>query len=412
MKKIIIITGILFLYMSLCSYAITPKVIPGSDLLFTKYFKYIKGKRLGVVTNPTAILSDGRHLVDALYDNKDVKVVALFGPEHGIRADTTGAVENSRDSATGIPIFSLYGKTYKPTPDMMKNIDVLIFDIQDVGARFYTFISTLGYAMEAASEKGIPIIVLDRPNPIRGVYVDGPVALDSLESFVAYAPIPIAYGMTIGELALMYNDEGWLHNGKKCNLIVAKMEGWNRNMWYDQTGLKWIKPSPNMISLSTAIVYPGTCIFEGTNVSEGRGTDKPFEYIGAPWLNAVEAVKDLNHFNLDGVKFETVQKTPVLTPNNTAKPKYFNQKCNDIYIHVINRNIFKPIESALYLLWEIKKNNPENFKWREKAFDRLCGTPEVRLMLNKGKTPEEIISSWQKDQNNFKKIRSKYLLYK
>jgi uncharacterized protein YbbC (DUF1343 family) len=411
MKKISIIFVFLFLLLSLSSYTITPKVIPGADLLFTKYFKYIKGKRLGVVTNSTGILSDGRHLVDALYGNKEVKIAALFGPEHGIRADTTGSVDNSIDPVTGIPVFSLYGKTYKPTPEMMNNIDVMIFDIQDVGARFYTFISTLGFVMEAASEKGIPMIVLDRPNPIRGIYVDGPVALDSMESFVAYAPIPTAYGMTIGELALLYNQEGWLHNGKKCDLIVAKMEGWERNMWYDQTGLKWIKPSPNMSSLSTAIVYPGTCFFEGTNVSEGRGTDKPFEYIGAPWLNAVKTAKDLNQFNLGGVKFEPIETTPVLTPNNAAKPKYFNQKCNDIYIKVTDRNIFKPLESALYLLWEIKKSNPDNFKWREKAFDRLCGTPEVRLMLDQGKTPEEIITAWQKDLDNFKKIRSKYLLY-
>ena len=411
MKKVIIIFGFLFLVISLSTYIIVPKVIPGANLLFTTYFKYIKGKRLGVVTNSTAILSDGRHLVDALYENKDVKIVALFGPEHGIRTNTTGSVDNSVDPVTGIPIFSLYGKTYKPTPDMMKNIDVLIFDIQDVGARFYTFISTLGFVMEAASEKGIPIIVLDRPNPIRGVYVDGPAALDSMESFVAYAPIPTAYGMTIGELALMYNKEGWLHNGKKCNLIIAKMEGWTRNMWYDQTGLKWIKPSPNMSYLSTAIVYPGTCFFEGTNISEGRGTDKPFEYIGAPWLNAVEIAKDLNHYSLGGVKFKAIETIPVLIPNNATQPKYFNQKCNDVYIKVTDRNIFKPLESALYLLWEINKNNPENFKWKENVFDRLCGTPEVRLMLNEGKTPEEIISSWQKDLDKFKKIRSKYLLY-
>ena len=401
MKKALILIVIILFAVNIFPSENNPKVKTGADLLFTKYFKYIKGKNIGVITNPTALLSDGRHLVDALYENKEVKIAALFGPEHGIRADTTGAVKNSIDPITGIPVYSLYGKTYKPTSAMMKNIDVLIFDIQDVGARFYTFISTLGLAMEAASEKGIPIIVLDRPNPIRGEYVDGPVALDSMESFVAYAPIPAAYGMTIGELALMYNQEGWLHNGKKCNLIVAKMEGWTRNLWYNQTGLKWIKPSPNMTSLSTAIVYPGTCIFEGTNVSEGRGTDKPFEYIGAPWLNAVEAAKDLNHYNLEGVKFEPIQITPVKTPNNAAQPKYFNQKCNDVYIKVTDRNIFKPVESALYLFWEIKKNCPENFKWREKTFDRLCGTPKVRLMLDEGKSPGEIISSWKEDLNIF-----------
>ena len=411
MKRIIIIFSLLLFLVNQSYSANNPKVLTGADLLFTKYFKYIKGKRLGVITNPTSVLSDGRHLVDALYENKNVEIKALFGPEHGIRADTTGSIENSIDTKTGIPVYSLYGKTYKPTPEMMKNIDILIFDIQDVGARFYTFISTLGFAMEAASEDGIPIIVLDRPNPIRGLYVDGPVALDSMESFVAYATIPTAYGMTIGELAQMYNREGWLHNGHKCKLIIAKMEGWTRNLWYDQTGLKWIKPSPNMASLSTAIVYPGTCIFEGTNVSEGRGTDKPFEYIGAPWLNAVKAADELNNYNLKGVKFEAIHVTPVKTPNNATKPKYFDQKCNDIYVKVTDRNIFKPIESAIYLLWEIKKNNPESFEWREKAFDMLCGTPEVRLMLEAGKSPEEIISSWQKGLDKFKKIRSRYLLY-
>ncbi|MGA9291821.1 MAG: DUF1343 domain-containing protein [Ignavibacteriaceae bacterium] len=411
MKKVIIIIGFIFLSVNIFSSANEPKVETGADLLFTKYFKYIKGKRLGLITNPTSVLSDGRHLADALYENKNVEVTALFGPEHGIRADTTGSIENSIDTKTGIPIYSLYGKTYKPTPDMMKNIDILIFDIQDVGARFYTFISTLGFAMEAAAEKGIPFIVLDHPNPIRGLYVDGPVALDSMESFVAYAPIPIAYGMTIGELAQMYNEEGWLHNGRKCNLIIAKMEGWTRNLWYDQTELKWIKPSPNMVSLSTAVVYPGTCLFEGTNVSEGRGTDKPFEYIGAPWLNAAKEADELNNYHLKGVRFEAIKVTPVRTASNATSPKYLNQKCNDIYVHITDRNIFKPVEAAIYLLWEIKKDNPENFEWREKAFDRLCGTPEVRLMLDDGKTPKEIISSWQKDLNKFKKIRSGYLLY-
>ncbi len=383
----------------------------GADLLLTKYFKYVKGKRVGIVTNPTAILSDGRHIVDALYENKDVNVVALFGPEHGVRADTTGPVANSVDKKTGVPIYSLYGKTYKPSTEMMKNVDILVFDIQDVGARFYTFISTLGFAMEAAAERGIPIIVLDRPNPIRGVYVDGPVALDSMQSFVAYAPIPTAYGLTMGELAKMYNGENWLHNGKKCKLIVAEMDGWRRNMWYDQTGLKWIKPSPNMPTIATATVYTGTCIFEGTNISEGRGTEKPFEYIGAPWVDAVKAAADLNKFNLKGVKFEAIEVTPTIQPNNARAPKYNNEKCHDVYVHVTDRNSFEPVAAGLYLVWELKKNHPDNFKWRERAFDRLCGTPAVRQMLDAGKNPKEIIATWQKDLDHFKQIRKKYLIY-
>ncbi len=390
----------------------TPKVKTGADLLFTKYFHLIKGKNVGLVTNHTGILSNGMHIADALFENKQVHLVALFGPEHGVRGDTTGPVGNSIDKKTGVTAYSLYGKTYKPTPEMMKGIDVMIFDIQDVGARFYTFISTLGFTMEAAAEKGIPFIVLDRPDPIGGFYVDGPVAEDSMRSFVAYAPIPTAYGMTTGELAEMYNGEGWLHNGKKCNLIVAKMDGWNRHMWYDQTGLKWIKPSPNMPTLATATVYTGTCIFEGTNVSEGRGTDKPFEYIGAPWLNAEKIAAELNELKLKGVKFESLDLTPTMRPNNAYAPKYNNQKCSDVYVKVTDRNTFEPVRAGLYLLWAIRKDDPGKFKFKDKTFDRLCGTPEVREMLEQGKTPEEIFASWEPALSHFKKLRANYLLYK
>ena len=250
-------------------------VVVGADVLIHQREDLIKGKRIGLVTNHSGLLANGEHIADALHQMSDVTLVALYGPEHGVRGDTTGPLQNGTDPGTGVPVYSLYGATYKPTPEMLKGVEVLVFDIQDVGARFYTYISTLGNVMSAAAENHIPIIVLDRPNPVTGLYVDGPVLEDSLKSFVGYAPIPIAYGMTMGELAEMYNGEGWLDNGVKAELTVVRLQNWKRSMWYDQTGLRWVRLSPNMPTLNTAIPYTGTCLVEGINVSEGRGTDRP-----------------------------------------------------------------------------------------------------------------------------------------
>ncbi len=384
----------------------------GADLLIKDNIALIKGKTLGLVVNQASVLSDGRHLVNALSEEKAVRIGALFSPEHGIRGDTTSAVEDTVDKETGVPIFSLYGKTYKPTPEMLKGIDVLIYDLQDVGAKFYTNLSTLGFAMEAASEKGIPIIVLDRPNPIRGTYVDGPVTDDSMRSFVGYATIPIAHGLTVGELAQMYNGESWLHNGRKADLTVVKMEGWARNMWHDQTGLAWTKPSPNMPALSTATVYTGTCFFEGTNVSEGRGTDKPFELIGAPWLDTERLVPELNRLSLPGVEFEGARFIPALKPGNTHPPKYDGEPCNGVFIKVTDRDKFEPVKAGLYLLWAIKNGHPKAFEWKTATIDRLAGTAELRNMLDEEKTPQEIISTWQAGLKKYVFLRSKYLIYK
>lgn len=387
-------------------------VLTGADILLTEKIDLLKGKNLGLVVNHSALLSDGTHIVDAIYARKDMKILALFGPEHGIRGDTTGSIANAVDLKTGIPIYSLYGKTYKPTPEMLKGIDMLIFDIQDVGARFYTFISTLGFVMEAAAESHIPVMVLDRPNPITGLYVDGPITEDTLKSFVAFAPIPIVYGLTIGELAQMYNEAGWLKNKVKANLTVIKMKNWERSMWYDQTGLTWIKPSPNMPFLSTAIVYPGSCLFEGTNVSEGRGTEKPFEYIGATWIDANKVISELKKVNLHSVSFEPVEFTPEWYKFNARPPKYYNEKCSGIYIHVTDRNTFESVKAGIALLWAIKKIHPDKFEWRKSTIDRLAGTTNIRLLIDKGKTPEEIFNSWKEGLDHFKKIREHCLLYK
>ncbi|MGE5680142.1 MAG: exo-beta-N-acetylmuramidase NamZ domain-containing protein [Bacillota bacterium] len=415
MKKLLLMTTLLTAALLLASGTMTAKdnkVRTGADLLFTKYFKLIKGKNIGLVTNHTGLLSDGRHIADVLHENKEVKLVALFGPEHGVRGDTTGAVSDAVDQKTGVQAFSLYGKTYKPTKEMMKGIDVLIYDIQDVGARFYTYISTLGHVMEAAAENNIPIIVLDRPNPIRGVRFDGFVTEDTMKSFVAYGKIPVEHGMTVGELAKLYNGEGMLQNGKKADLTVIKMEGWKRNMWYDQTGLKWIRTSPNLPLIQTAVVYPGTCFFEGLNISEGRGTDKPFELIGAPWINNEKAAKLLNDKKIKGVEFKPVEFTPVIKPNNARPPKYNNQVCKGIYVDVKDRNSFEPVKAGVYLLWAFKQTNSDSIQWRKQTIDKLAATPKLREMIDSGKTAEEIFSAWKGELDGFKAVRQKYLLYK
>lgn len=410
MKKIFLIL-FFFLFGTLIT-AQNAKVKTGADLLFSKYFDMIKGKKIGLVTNHTGLLSDGRHLADVLHENKDVQLIALFGPEHGVRGDTTGAVEDAVDKKTGVPAYSLYGKIYKPTPQMMKGVEVLIYDIQDVGARFYTYISTLGHVMEAAAENNVPIIVLDRPNPITGIHFDGFVTDDTLKSFVAFGKIPVQHGLSVGELAELYNGEKMLEGGRKADLKVIKMEGWKRDMWYDQTGLKWVKTSPNLPVLETAEVYPGTCFFEGVNISEGRGTERPFQYIGTPWADENKVAQLLKDKNLKGVEFKAVEFTPKFLPNNARPPKFNGKVCKGVYLNVTDRNTFEPVKAGVYLLWAFKKVNPDSLQWRVRTIDRLAATPRLRMMIDAGKSPEEIVKSWQKELADFKKVRAKYLLYK
>jgi uncharacterized protein YbbC (DUF1343 family) len=385
----------------------------GAEILIEKHLDLIKGKKIGIVTNHTGILPDGRHIVDVLNEIEGVKIVALFGPEHGIRGEVPDgkSISHGVDAKTGIPVFSLYGEVKKPTEEMLKDIDVLIFDIQDVGARFYTYISTMSYCMEACAEMGKKFIVLDRPNPIRGVYVDGPILEPRFKSFVGLHPIPVAHGMTVGELAKMFNDEGWLENAVKADLTVVKMENYSRKMWFDQTGLPWVKPSPNMMTLKTAIVYTATCFIEGTNVSEGRGTQHPFEWIGAPWIDGEKLAKELNYYKLPGVKFEPISFTPTDIEKVTVDPKYEGEKCGGVYLNVYDREKFEPVKVGVYILYALKKLYPDKFKWRTAGQDRLWGTDKVRLMIDEGKKPDEIIKTWEDDVKKFLSIRQKYLLY-
>ncbi len=401
------------LLLAAVSFGQTVTVVSGADNLLANRMDLIRGKRVGLVTNHSALLANGHHLVDSLAHMPDVKLVALFGPEHGIRGDAPDGrtVREGIDPVTGVPVYSLYGKVTKPNDEMLKNVDVLLYDIQDVGVRFYTFVSTMCLSMEAAAEKHIPFVVLDRPDPIRGTAVDGPVRLDSLKSFVGWAPIPVMYGMTIGELAQMVNGEGWLEHGVKANLVVVPMTGWKRGLWYDETGLAWTKPSPNITTMNTEIVYPGTCFIEGTNVSEGRGTLHPFEYLGAPWLPADRVAALLNSAALPGVRFDTVRFTPVDIPHVASDPKYKGMECRGISINLTDRNTYEPVVTGVAILAALRSAAPDSFVMRSRI-DRLTGTPLVRTMIMEGKSAGEIAASWKDELAAFNSVREKYLLYR
>ncbi len=383
----------------------------GADMLVAEHLDLIEGKTIGIITNHTALLSNGVHLVDTLFHTKGVKIKALFGPEHGVRGKAPAGkhVGNAVDSATGIPVFSLYGKIRKPTKEMLKGIDLLVFDIQDIGARYYTYISTLYYSLEGAAENNIPIIVLDRPNPIGGINVDGPLGKKGYRSFVGIAPIPIIHGMTMGELAKFFNSE-MLPNNLHAKLTVVKLQNWKHQEYYDETGLRWISPSPNMTNLETAIVYPGMCLIEGTNVSEGRGTIAPFLKIGAPFIDSDKLIQALMKEPIKGVKLLPVSFVPVDIPHRAVNPKYKGEKCNGILIHVTNRKTFQSLRFGIFLLYELHKLYPKQFKLK-KWIDKLYGSKGLREAIENGKTPEEIFATWNNDLIKFKKTRKKFLIY-
>lgn len=383
-------------------------VKPGIEVLLQKGLHLIEGKRVGLITNMTGVDSQGRHSADLVRATPGVELVALFAPEHGLRGDRQAGeyVPSYVDPVTGLPVYSLYGETRKPTPAMLRGIDVLIFDIQDVGARFYTYVYTMAYAMEAAAEHGIPFIVLDRPNPIGGEIVEGPVLDPSLSSFVGLYPIALRHGMTVGELALYFNSEF----GIGAELTVVPMEGWSRSMWFDETGLPWIPPSPNMRTLATATVYPGMGLIEGTNVSEGRGTDAPFETVGAPWIDGERLAAELNALGLPGVRFHPVVFTPTAS-------KYEGQRSEGVRIEVTDRTRYASVTTGLHLIATLKRLYPQDFAWRAPDrsgryfFDQLSGDRTVRQKLDAGVPVPAIVQSWQEALDAFLARRARYLLY-
>jgi uncharacterized protein YbbC (DUF1343 family) len=364
------------------------------------------GKRVGIIANHTSYNSEGKYIVDVFRAMGDVRVVALFSPEHGLRGleEAGEKVADEKDPVSGLPVYSLYGRTTKPTPKMLADVDVLVFDIQDVGARFYTYLYTMSLSMEAAAEAGKRFVVLDRPNPIDGVQVEGPVLDPKLASFVGLYPIPVRYGLTVGELARMVNGEGWLAKGAKADLTVVPLTGWRRGMWYDQTGLRFIKPSPNMPDLETATLYPGLCLLEGTNVSEGRGTPKPFRQFGAPWIDPDALAARLNALSLPGLRFRPTSFTP-------TSSKFQGQKCLGVEITITDRTRLEPFWTGVLIINELHRLYPDKLEWRSAHFDRLCGTSTIREAITAGKPLADLKTSWATECKTFEQTRRRYLLY-
>jgi uncharacterized protein YbbC (DUF1343 family) len=380
----------------------------GIEVLLDDQKELIEGKRVGLITNPTGVDQELNSIVDLLHNDPEVELTALYGPEHGVRGSAQAGeyVEFYTDEKTGLPVYSLYGATKKPTPEMLENVDVLLFDIQDVGTRFYTYIYTMAYAMEAAKENDIPFIVLDRPNPLGGTEVEGPVLETPYKSFVGNYEIPLRHGMTVGELAKLFNEEFEIG----ADLTVVKMKGWKRDMYYDETGLQFVMPSPNMPTLDTALVYPGAALIEGTNVSEGRGTTKPFELIGAPFINADNLAQQLNSLNLKGVSFRAASFTPSIS-------KHAGKLSHGIQIHITDRDEFEPVKTGLHIVKSIHDLYPEDFAFRAEDsrgisfFDQLIGNGWVRDAIEEGKSVEWIESQWKDELKDFNKVRKDYLMY-
>lgn len=391
------------------------KVTVGADRLFSEYEYLIKGKNVALVSNHTGILSDGTHLADALFNYKDANLKVLFGMHFNIRSNDYSLPkdkEDDLDAQTGLPKYSLYGERHKPTKQMLKDVDVILFDIQEVGARFYEHINILGFVLEAASENDIEVIVLDRPNPITGIKTDGFITDNEfLFSFGAFGKLPVIHGMTMGEIAKMYNGEKMLRGEKQTTLHVVEMLGWKRDMWYDETGLKWIKPSPNLPDFDSMLTYTGTCLFEGINVSAGRGTDKPFQYIGAPWIDNLTVVNTLDTLNLPGVHFEPITFTPKKMDFHSRDPYLANEVCNGINVTITDRNLFDSYRVGISMLWAIHKVHPEKMIWDKETMNRLVGTTRLEHMIYEDKNPSQIFESWENELNRFNKIRAKYLLY-
>jgi uncharacterized protein YbbC (DUF1343 family)/CubicO group peptidase (beta-lactamase class C family) len=373
-------------------------VLCGIDVLEQNHFESLAGKRIALVTNHTGVDLQGNRTVDVLAAAQEVHLTKLFSPEHGLFGQADAKVADAVDPKTGLHVYSLYGKTEKPTPEMLKDIDAIVYDIQDVGARFYTYTTTLGYCMEAAAASKIPIFVLDRPNPITGLMVDGPLADEDDLSFIAFAPIPISHGMTHGELARFFNDERHIH----CDLHVIAMKNWKRSMWWDQSQRMWINPSPNMRNTNQAMLYPGVCLLEATNVSVGRGTDQPFEMFGAPWIDGRKLAEALNAGDVPGLRFVPI----TFTPNSS---KFSGKTCQGCYIEVIDREAVEPVRAGLVIAWTLRQLFGDAFQ--VDLVGHLMRNKETLEMLKRAGDPRLLWRTWEKQLKEFETARTKYLIY-
>lgn len=412
MKKLLLCA--LLGMMSLSTTAKAPKVLTGIDMLERQNFKPLQGKRIGLITNPTGVNRYLKSTIDILHDAPNVQLVALYGPEHGVRGDIyAGAkVQDQKDEKTGLPIFSLYGKTRKATKEMLHGIDALVYDIQDIGSRSFTFISTMGLAMEAAAENGIELIVLDRPNPLGGLHIEGNVVEDDCVSFVSQFRIPYIYGLTCGELAKMLNGERMLANGVQCKLTVIKMKGWKRKMTFADTGLPWIASSPHIPQALTAWYYPTTGIVgELGYLSIGVGYTLPFQLFAASWIDAEELANAMNAQQMPGVTFRPIHLRPFYS---TGK----GEQLQGIQIHITNYKTVQLTPIQFVLMQEIARLYPEHSvmehanQQRFSMFDKVCGSKQIRQRFMLRNQWSDIESYWNKDVKPFKILSKKYYLYR
>jgi uncharacterized protein YbbC (DUF1343 family) len=373
-------------------------VLTGADVLKRDNYKILEGQRVALVTNQTGRDREGTPLPQLLFGAKNVKLVKFLAPEHGLYGTQDEKITDTKDEKTGLPVLSIYGKTRKPTKEMLADVDTIVYDLQDVGARFYTVSATLGLCLEAAKENGKKVVVLDRPNPI-GHYVDGPLADKDKLNFVAYGPIPVAHGMTMGELAQLFNKE----YGINADLTVVKCEGWRHDMWWDETGLVWGNSSPNMRNTTAALLYTGICLLEQTNTSVGRGTNQPFEYFGAPWIDGRKLAKALNEQNIPGVAFVPVEFTP-------SASKFKGEACQGCYVVVTDREKLQPVRMGTTIVWQLRKLFGDKFQID--GVNRLFKSDRVLEVIKTTDDPKKIPAAWEKELAEWQKVRDKYLIYK
>jgi uncharacterized protein YbbC (DUF1343 family) len=371
----------------------------GIDVLETEKFAPLRGKHIGLITNHTGQDALGRSTVDQLSHAPGVELVALFSPEHGLAGRNDENVASGKDTATGLPIYSLYGDTRRPTDDMLKGLDALVFDVQDAGVRFYTYTTTMAYCMEEAAKRHIAFYVLDRPNPLGGEIIEGPSVDADKTAFVAYYPIPIRYGLTIGELAEFFNHE----NHIDCDLHVIEMKNWHRNYFFESTGIRWTPPSPNLRTLKGSIVYPGLEILQNAGVSVGRGTETPFEEFGAPWIIGADVANDLNELHLPGLRFSDQPFIPV-------SGLYGGRRCGGVGVRVTDRAAVRSIRMGIEIATILKKRYPNDFD--PSKLITLVGNQQTIDMLEKGDTADSIVSSWAPSLTEFDATRRKYFIYK
>ncbi|HXR33746.1 MAG TPA: DUF1343 domain-containing protein [Verrucomicrobiae bacterium] len=374
------------------------RVQTGLDVLESEKFASLRGKHVGLITNHTGVDFQGRSTVEALAKAPGVQLVALFSPEHGIAGHALDKVSSSKDPSTGLPIYSLYGEQLRPTDDMLKDIDALVFDVQDAGVRFYTYTTTMAYCMEEAAKHGIAFFVLDRPNPLNGEIIEGPMLDADKTSFVAYFSIPVRYALTIGELAQFYNSENHIN----ADLYVIKMKNWHRNYFFESTGSRWIPPSPNLRTLKGSILYPGLEILQNAGVSVGRGTEAPFEEFGAPWMDGVDIAAELNARNLSGLRFSNQPFIPV-------SGLYAGQRCGGVGVRVTDRAAVRSMRMGLEIAALLQKKYPQQFDSSKVL--QLIGNEQTVRDLQSGTSPEQIVRSWAEALAAFDQVRRKYFLY-